>query len=280
MTIATETSILKHAMGYAARQLDAADLSDPAPARAVELADARCQTLESMRVLHAQAVGREQEAARQEAIRAENERVARELAAERERIAAELAAIRREADALAAAKAESARLEALAVENRERLAREDAAHLASLRAAESDRLERLAYERLAYERGAAAVAALSDEPVVLTYGNEVQKFAAYVLQAIAHTNTEGQAPQQVLKAEGESPDATDRETPATASPHVGATGAGQAADAAPAEEPTPAPPTALQTLAAEARSSRFPSRPKMGEDWWDRFYALADEAAA
>jgi hypothetical protein len=49
--------------------------------------------------------------------------------------------------------------------------------------------------------------------------------------------TEGQDLQQVLKAEGASPDATDRDAPAATSPRVGAMGAGQAADAAPAAEP-------------------------------------------
>ena len=258
MTIATETSILKHAMGYAARQLESAAADLLILRDKIEDNPANLPTKEATAMLMRLGFCVVPRVKLEDAIGV---------------IEADAKADHEDADT-------GRRLTALAVENRERLAREDAAHLASLRAAESDRLERLAYERLAYERGAAAVAALSDEPVVLTYGNEVQKFAAYVLQAIAHTNTEGQAPQQVLKAEGESPDATDRETPATASPHVGATGAGQAADAAPAEEPTPAPPTALQTLAAEARSSRFPSRPKMGEDWWDRFYALADEAAA
>lgn len=78
------------------------DLTDPVPARAVELADAQCRTLEAMRKLHAQAVSREQEAARQEGIRLENERAARELEQERQRIAAEAAEVRRQAAALEA----------------------------------------------------------------------------------------------------------------------------------------------------------------------------------
>lgn len=45
---------------------------------------------------------------------------------------------------------------------------------------------------------------------------------------------EGQASQQVLKADPATGDATDRETPADASPRVGAMGAGQPADAGPA----------------------------------------------
>ena len=105
-------------------RLEAADMADPDPARAVDLADMQCRTLETMRTLHAQAIAREQEAARQEAIRIENERIAAELAAERQRIADEAAEIRRQAAELEAQRAESARLEALAVANRERLAAE------------------------------------------------------------------------------------------------------------------------------------------------------------
>lgn len=68
----------------------------------VPAANAQCETLEAMRQLHAQVLGREQEAARQEAIRLENERQAKLLAEERARIEAEAAAIRREAAELAA----------------------------------------------------------------------------------------------------------------------------------------------------------------------------------
>jgi hypothetical protein len=45
--------------------------------------------------------------------------------------------------------------------------------------------------------------------------------------------------QQVLKAEAATPDATDRSTPATASPSVGSMGAGQPADAGPAGNVVP-----------------------------------------
>lgn len=104
-------------------RLEDADMSDPDNARAVELADMQCRTLETMWTLHAQAIAREAEAARQEAIRAENERQAAINAAESARIAAEAAAIRRQAEELAAQRAESERLEALAMANREHRAR-------------------------------------------------------------------------------------------------------------------------------------------------------------
>ena len=99
-------------------RLEAADLSDPDNARAVELADARCRTLETMRLLHAQAQSREAEAARQEAIRLENERQAAALAEERKRIEAEAAEVRRQAAELAAQRAESERLEKWAEDRR------------------------------------------------------------------------------------------------------------------------------------------------------------------
>jgi len=54
-----------------------------------------------------------------------------------------------------------------------------------------------------------------------------------IAQAAAKQDTKEQAPQQVLKAEPATADATDRVLPATTSPRVGAMGAGQAADAAP-----------------------------------------------
>lgn len=50
----------------------------------------------------------------------------------------------------------------------------------------------------------------------------------------AEPNTTPQGSQQVLKAEAETPDATDRDTPAISSPSVGSMGAGQPADAGPA----------------------------------------------
>ena len=141
----------------------------------VPAANAQCETLEAMRVLHAQVLGREQEAARQEAIRAENERQAEMNRIEAKRIADEAAEIRRQAAELAAQRAESERLERQAEERRQQLAK------------------------------------VTEEP----------------------------APQQVLKAEPATADATDRGTPDIASPHGGAMGAGQAAAAAPAGGPVP-----------------------------------------
>lgn len=177
------------------QRLDAADLSDPDPARAAELAELRTKTLEAMRTLHAQAVAREQEAARQEAIRLENERVAAELAAERARIAEEAAAIRRQAEEL---------------EAREAAAR--AAHQAQVDANAAADLRRAAELQAEFEANCREATAREQ----------------------AAQDTERREGQQVLKAEGASPDATDRSIPATTSPCVGTMGAGQAADAAPA----------------------------------------------
>lgn len=69
----------------------------------VPAANAQCETLEAMRQLHAQVLGREQEAARQEQIRQENERQAELNRIEAKRIADEAAEIRRQAAELAAA---------------------------------------------------------------------------------------------------------------------------------------------------------------------------------
>lgn len=85
---------------------------------AVPAASAQCETLEAMRVLHAQAAGREAEAERLELQRHEQARVAEEQRIERERIAAEAAEIRRQAVELAAQRAEPERLEKLAEERR------------------------------------------------------------------------------------------------------------------------------------------------------------------
>lgn len=56
------------------------------------------------------------------------------------------------------------------------------------------------------------------------------------LAAQQKQDTPAESTQQVLKAEPVTADATDRETPATASPRVGAMGTGQPADAGPAGE--------------------------------------------
>ncbi len=236
-------------------QLEAATFGPEWEEFAVPAANEQCQTLEAMRTLHAQALGREQEAARQELIRLENERVAKELAAERARIAEESAAIRRQHDA------QQAELKRQADE------------LAAQRA-EADHLQRVAEAQRQAIQEAAERASNQRERDAYIAANPPAPL--YPTAAANAPNTAGQPTQQVLKAEPATTDATDRVTAADTSPRVGAMGAGQAADAAPVEEPTPPPPTELQALAAEARASRFPSQPKMGAEWWVRFYALAD----
>ena len=77
---------------------------------AVPAANAQCETLETMRTLHAQASWREAEAARQEAIRIENERVAAELAEARRQLEEQAAAVRRQQEKLDADRAEATRL--------------------------------------------------------------------------------------------------------------------------------------------------------------------------
>lgn len=105
---------------------------------------------------------------------------------------------------------------------------------------------------------------------------------------------EGQGPQQVLKAEPATADATDRGAPANASPGGGPMGAGQAAAAAPAVVPvrvavdmaTGPDRTAIAVVhhmpdellarcaglvahLALAFEGKFPSHPKPEKAWWD-----------
>jgi hypothetical protein len=89
---------------------------------AVQAANTQCEVLEAMRTLQRQAQSREDEAERQEAIRAENERVAAELSAERARIAAEAEAVRKASAELAAAQAAQAKVTADKLAEEERAA--------------------------------------------------------------------------------------------------------------------------------------------------------------
>lgn len=201
----------------------------------VQAANAQCETLEAMRVLHAQVLGREQEAARQEAIRLENERQAEINRLERERIAAELAEIRRATEALEAQQAAARK----AAEDKARAEAEEKAQAEAAAAEE---------QRIAEATEAARKKALEVPAAVLvTYDADTNKFAASAFQPDTEI-TEGQAPRQVLKAEPATADATDREAPATTSPRVGAMGAEQAADAAPVE-----PTRVLAALTCEGR---------------------------
>lgn len=220
-----------------------ADVSDPDEARAAKLVEVRDGVKKTMQVLHAQAVAREAEAARQEAIRIENARVAAELAAERERIAAEAAEVRRQQAALDARRAEDARVAALALQHEQ-----DAA-------AESARIAREAADRalLASEEQAkaGAAAALSATQAAADVQGPSGTPAGHLMQDVSS---------DLSQALASKPDAMLRAREAAA--------AIEAAHAA--------PPTELQALAAEARASKFPSEPKMGKAWWARFFSLAD----
>ena len=132
-------------------------------------------------------------------------RIEHQIAAEERRVAAERERIR--AEEQAAARAESERLERLAAENRARLAAEQEAQ-----ATEQARQTALALQR----------------------ANEAAAVAETTAALQAAANSEAQPPQQVLKAEPATADATDRGAVANASLRVGAMGAGQPADAGPA----------------------------------------------
>jgi predicted phage-related endonuclease len=115
----------------------------------------------------------------------------------------------------------------LAQQERDRKAEE------ARQAAEAQRIA--AAEQRAREQEAARIAEQQRQQEAAAA--EAQRRADAALQAAARI-TEGQHPQQVLKAEPATADATDRGTAANVSPRGGAMGAGQAAAAAPAgDEP-------------------------------------------
>ena len=223
---------------------------------------AQIETLQCMHKIHAQLVAREAEAARQEAIRAENERVARELAAERLRIAEEAAAIRRQheaqaaelkrqADELAAQRAEADRVE------REAEARRQA------------RVEAEAREALQRERDA-FIAANPPTPLQQTADDAVPAFDLVATPEADRGpagTPDGHLAQDLSRDLSQSlagkPDAMLHAREAAAA----------------IKSATPKPLNGLQALAAEARASRFPSEPKMAKAWWARFYALADDVS-
>ena len=114
------------------------------------------------------------------------------------------------------------------------LAEQQAAELAALRAREAERAQQ------------EAVKALDNTGLK---SSVIEPDGGWRRQA-APEIPEGPDSQQVLKAEAATPDATDREIPADASPRVGAMGVGQAADAAPAAESEPV--GVLQAMGAPA----------------------------
>lgn len=234
--------------------LAAVDLSDPDATRAQELTDAQLLALQSMRTLHAQAVAREAEAARQEAIRLENERVAAQLAQERARIAEEAAAIRRQSEELAAQRAESERLERLAADRRAEQAAMTHPNGAPM------------FGEHVKENGDRVM--LDDQGKRSIFCDVDEGDASHPGQAAAAPPMNSPAPPVFGGIYRPSPSS---ESPADAP-----------ADAAPAVESAviAAPMTELQALAREARESRFPTQPKMGLEWWTRFYALADAEAS
>lgn len=107
-----------------------------------------------------------------------------------------------------------------------------------IRAEEAARLEREAQARAAAEAKAKAdeAARLEREQreEAERQARELQEARERAERAEAAQNTTEQGSQQVLEAEPVTADATDRDAPASTSPSVGSTGAGQPADAGPA----------------------------------------------
>lgn len=164
---------------------------------------AKEETLASMRSSLTDAQAREAA----EAQRLENERVAAELAAQRAALEAQAAELRRQAEAAEAARVAATHAIVFTFPDPEQEARAQR----EAQAAEAKRIQA--------ENDHAAAQRTS------------------LVQAADTDDTEVQQPQQVLKAEPVTADATDRGTAANESPRGGAMGAGQAAAAAPAGEP-------------------------------------------
>lgn len=213
-----------------AMTFSAGDWLDP-----VAAASAQCETLEGMRALQATLKAREEEAARLEQQRLEQQRQAAELAeaqaklqAEQQRIArlqamvAEIRAAATGHDNANAADLYEARVAVAALDVSEAVYAEFAALAQAAQASTLAALDKL--HGAACDREIAAVEA-------------ARAAEAEAARQAATESTEGQDSQQVLKAEPATADATDRDAPADTSPRVGAMGAGQAADAAPAAEP-------------------------------------------
>lgn len=139
------------------------------------------------------------------------------------------------------------------------------------------------------EADARARAAEAEEARRIEQADEHAALAAVVPAAEPEGTTEGQHSQQVLKAEPETADATDRGTVADASPRGGAMGVGQAAAAAPAVDPDTDDLPLTLSLEDEAvirsllahidaafAGTKFPSHPKPGPAWWAELAASRD----
>ena len=223
-------------------------VADPWEEYATQALAVMGETREALQVLHDRTKAAEGAAAALAAQKAEQARIAAEQAEAQRRLDEQAAALRRQQEELAAqAKALADAKAAAEAAEAKRIADQQAAEAL----AESDRVEALAIENR-------------------------KRLAAEQLH-------EAQHPQQVLKAEPATADATDRGTAATASPRVGAMGVGQAADAAPAGEHDMAPQYPPETdpfaellahLRAGIDGDRFPSHPKPTRAWWDELKSL------
>jgi hypothetical protein len=240
------------------QMLTDSDVSDTDAARAEALAGAKARALEQMQVLHAQATAREAEAARQEAIRLENERRAAELAEQERRIAAEAAAIRKAAEELAAREAAARAAEAAAKQ------------------AESDRLAALDLKRAAelqaeFETSCAAATAREKAaalPNLLALGDTLDAIATDPGDPIRADDPDAAPHTTAAEMGGDRADPGEAVGLAEVNP--------EPATVKESLTPEPTPADTLRALAAEARASRFPTHPKMGPEWWARWFAAVD----
>lgn len=221
------------------------DWIDPVAAAKVQL-----QTIAGMHELQAKLAAEEAAAAQMEALRLANERMAAQLAAQQAALDAQAAALRAEQARITGLKARIAEIHAAATGHDNATAADLYEAMVAVTALDVGEAQYQEFTPLAEAAQDATLAKLQD-----LHFKAVEREDAAALAVAAIESTEGQAPQQVLKAEPAAADATDRDAPADTSPRAGAMGEGQAAGAAPAGEfvlVVPAEPTTHAQLSAPA----------------------------
>lgn len=249
--LATITGFLEHAKategmtaervgrGIAALEaltFGAEDWTDP-----VAAASAQQQAITGMRELQAKLAAEEAAAAQLAALREANERMAQMLADQQAALDKQAASLRAEQDRIASLKNRIAGIHMAATGHENATAADLYEAMVAVTALDVSEAQYQEFTPLAEAAQDATLATLQDLHFKAVgreeAAAEVQRVLAIPLPlTIPEESTEGQAPQQVLKAKPETADATDRDAPADTSPRAGAMGAGQAAGAAPAGE--------------------------------------------
>lgn len=247
---------------------------------AVPAANAQCETLEAMRVLHAQAVEREAEAARLEAQRVENERVAREQAEQRAELDRQAAVLIAAQKRIATVQARIAEIRAAATGHEKASAadlREAAVAVAALDVSEAQYAE---FAALAQAERATTLAVLEKLHADAVVRERVEHAMTAVHAACVPVSllqdeckglsvalaTKPDAPMHAREA------AADIASTYTAPPFAGYVAAIFNPENPPPEEaaePEPiTPQAAFLALVMSAFDCKFPSHPKPSIAWW------------